>query len=334
VIAKTATLEDSAGTPNVTITGVVDVARRSRSRSLLSLTAGSGTKVTYTVVYTYDSAVTVVADSIRSNFISQLKSAITDGSLLTSLQSAVSSVFTASITASAADLSVSDVTVVVIERPLPTQNPTLAPDSNSPFNVLDNGGVIAGIVIGCVLVVSLVVSYFVLKYWNKITDDVTKETNVEKYAVNKLSVPSFDLDDVDDGYDDYDDDDDDSDDGIGMGVSIDDIGKLKTKKKNTRGSVNGRRRKKQSDGMKRKGEKVDKFTRAQQRNIDYQRRMTFFDIGGISPAVQVEQSNLFMRSMSMSGELKRSKSNDQDVGYEDLYAEKPDVANMDNVYFR
>jgi hypothetical protein len=149
VIAKTATLEGSAGTPNVTITGVVDVARRSRSRSLLSVT-GSGTKVTYTVVYTYDSAATVAADTIRSNFISQLTLAINDGSLLTSLHFAVSSVFTSSITTSATDLSVSDVTVVVIERPLPTQSPTTAPKieeedpMSKPFII---GGIVAGSIV-------------------------------------------------------------------------------------------------------------------------------------------------------------------------------------------
>ena len=176
VIAATVSL-DEAGTPNVTVTGVVDVARRERNRNLLSLTSGSA-KVTYVVVYTYDSAVTVSAETIRTTFITQLTAAIDDGSFVSSLQTVASSVFTGSISTSASDLDVGEVTVIVVERPLPTQSPTTAPknDGNDPpISAIGLAGAIAGGIIFFV-----VCGFCVSQFWKYRSAVIAKKKHTVK----------------------------------------------------------------------------------------------------------------------------------------------------------
>ena len=158
IIAQTAVLEGSAGTPVVTITGVVDVvSRRSRNRALLATTASSSATVTYDVIYTYDSAITVSGATVRSTFISQLTTAITDGSFVSSLQSSGSSVFTSSVTTSASDLSVGEVKVIIIDRPLPSQSPTSAPKRDSTKDsALSRPIVLAGVIAGSTVLIFII----------------------------------------------------------------------------------------------------------------------------------------------------------------------------------
>ena len=265
VIAKTAAMESSAGTPNVTITSVTEVARRNRNRALLSTTSGSSAKVTYIVIYTYDSAVTVAAETVRSTFITQLSTAIDDGSFVSSLQMVAASVFTSSVKTSSSDLSVGEVTVVVINRPMPTHSPVLR--SSVGEKKFGNPGAIAGVVIGC-CVISILVGWLIFsvsarrKEGNQWNHKYHIDNNDHMHLIhNSKILPSVEkTGGIEDFYDD------DSDNGIGMGVSLDDIGVIRTKKK--------------QNGPKRTHSSI--FSKY--RSTDH-KNLLFFDIGGMSPTL-------------------------------------------------
>ena len=154
---------------------MTDVVTRNRNRALLSTTSGSSAKVTYIVIYTYDSAVTVAAETVRSTFITQLSTAIDDGSFVSSLQSEAAAVFTSSLTTSSSDLSVGEVTVVVVVRPVPTQSPTTTPKSDDS-TVMDSPAALGGIIAGSVIAI-FVIGFFIGQAWAH-----KKDKKIQRYA--------------------------------------------------------------------------------------------------------------------------------------------------------